>query len=595
MSLPLPSRDAARLLKPGYSQLLDLVHDVVGVDPMILVNIGLVIVGLSTFVRYVLGYGYRYAQDVFGSTVRIEDEDPLYDHLMRWMADHQFLNRQFRSVKAISTPKSSWEDEEEALKSMIGGGLHLTEPDPNNLISYRSIVGRSPISLQPFQGTHLFRRHGSWILFKHRVNSGSQLVPLPKERGYITLQCVGFSTAPLQRLMEEAQLYNLERTRTTTTIFRAISNVRDVMRWTKFSARPSRDISTVIFDQKKKQALLKDINEYLHPHTRRWYSNHGIPYRRGYLFSGAPGTGKTSLTSALAGIFGLDIFVLSLLDPNLNESQLMRLMSEIPPRCIVLLEDVDAAGLTRPETGNNNNNDREKSQLRRRGAANNTPQQWDGTDLLSVIQPSAGNGSNNNSSGTAPGVSVSLSGLLNAIDGVSSQEGRILIMTTNSPEMLDKALVRPGRVDMHIVFELPSREEMRELFLSMYNDYPRTTATVTATTTSTQSPSSARDKADRSRDEKDSPPSLENGDISLLEKEEKNQSDLDLDLDLDLESLAQKFASSIPEKRLSLAALQGFLLLYKKEPREACENAAAWAGKTLQRMEQEEGQRQQEI
>lgn len=556
MSLPLP-RDAVPLLKPGYSQLLDLVHDVAGIDPMTLVNIGLVIVGLFTFLGYALGYIYKYVLDMAGSTVRIDDEDPLYQHVMRWMADHQFLNRQFRSVRAVSTSKSSWEDEEEALKSMIGG-QHLTEPDPNNLISYRSIVGRTPISLQPFQGTHLFRRHGSWILFKHRVNSGIQLMPLPKERGYILLQCLGFSTAPLQRLMEEAQLYNLERSMTTTTIFRAISNVRDIVRWSKFSARPSRDISTVIFDKAKKQALLKDINEYLHPHTRRWYANHGIPYRRGYLFSGAPGTGKTSLTSALAGIFGLDIYVLSLLDPNLSESQLMRLMSEIPPRCIVLLEDVDAAGLTRPDNGDSSRGSRIS---RRRGPSI----QLDGTDPMSLIQPAA-NGNSSNNNGPAPSVSISLSGLLNAIDGVSSQEGRILIMTTNSPEALDKALVRPGRVDMHIVFELPSQEEMRELFLSMYSEGPRES---TATTASIPSP-------------------MSNGNgISPLEK--------DVEADLDLEYLAQQFAASIPEKRLSLAALQGFLLQYKRRPREACEKAAAWAEQALQKTAQEDEQQEKAV
>lgn len=553
MSLPL-SRDAARLLKPGYSQLLDLVHDVAGIDPMTLVNIGLVIVGLSTFLSYALSNTCKYVQYVGGSTVRIDDEDPLYRRVMRWMADHQFLNRQFRSVRAVSTSKSSWEDEEGALRSMIGG-QHLTEPDPKNLISYRSIVGRTPISLQPFQGTHLFRHHGSWILFKHRVNSGIQLMPLPKERGYILLQCLSFSTAPLQRLMEEAQLYNLERNMTTTTIFRAISSVRDIVRWSKFSVRPSRDISTVIFDKAEKQALLKDINEYLHPHTRCWYANHGIPYRRGYRFSGAPGTGKTSLTSALAGIFGLDIYVLSLLDPNLNESQLMRLMSEIPPRCIVLLEDVDATGLTRPDTGDSS---RGSSNRRRRGAST----QPDGTDTMSLTQPAANGNSSSNNNGPAPGMSISLSGLLNAIDGVSSQEGRILIMTTNSPEALDKALVRPGRVDMHIVFELPSREEMRELFLSMYSKGPRER---TATTASMPSPVS------------------NNNGISPLEKDEEGSEDL--------ESLAQQFASSVPEKRLSLAALLGFLLQYKRRPREACENAAAWAEEALQKTALETGSR----
>ncbi|QKX62955.1 uncharacterized protein TRUGW13939_10123 [Talaromyces rugulosus] len=530
-SLPLP-REAAKFLKPGYLQILGFAQNVVDFDPLTLVNIGIFLAGLFTFLRYIFTRVI-----VLWTTVRINDDDPLYMCLMRWMSDHQFMNRQFRSVKAISSSRSSWEDEEEALKSMIGigGDKELSEPDPNNLISYRSIVGRTPISLQPFQGTHVFRRHGSWLLFRHRINAGSELVQQPKEIGYIQLQCLGSSFAPVQRLLEEAQLYNLEKTKTTTTIHRAIANVRDLVRWTSFSSRPSRAISTVIFDKNAKHELLSDINEYLHPHTRRWYSNHGIPYRRGYLFSGAPGTGKTSLTSALAGIFGLDIYVLSLLDPNMNESQLMRLMSEVPSRCIVLLEDVDAAGLNRPE-----------SEPRQRQNRKHKGNQLSQADVLNAIQ-----GGNVNTTTTSSATSVSLSGLLNAIDGVSSQEGRILIMTTNSPESLDKALVRPGRVDMHIRFELPSQEEMRELFLSMY---------------------------------KEDIPDLRNGIVGVEKGGDHEKSP-------DLEALAEKFAISIPEKKLSLAALQGFLLQFKKTPQEACEKASEWAETTLQRMAEEDEQR----
>ncbi|KAH8693954.1 putative mitochondrial chaperone bcs1 [Talaromyces proteolyticus] len=531
-SLPLP-REATKLLKPAYLHIFSLVQNTVDLDPLTLVNIGIFLAGLFTFLRYIFTRVI-----VLWTTVRINDDDPLYGYLMRWMADHQFMNRQFRSVKAVSSSRSSWEDEEEALKSMIGigGDKELSEPDPNNLISYRSIVGRTPVSLQPFQGTHVFRRHGSWLLFQHKVHQGNELVQLPKERGYLQLKCLGSSFVPVQCLLEEAQLYNLERTKTTTTIHRAIANVRDHVRWTQFSSRPSRDISTVIFDKKAKHELLKDINEYLHPHTRRWYSNHGIPYRRGYLFSGAPGTGKTSLTSALAGIFGLDIYVLSLLDPNMNESQLMRLMSEVPSRCIVLLEDVDAAGLNRRE-----------SEPRTRQTRRNKGDQSAEADVVNMIQGSTGASLNNSANSAA--TSVSLSGLLNAIDGVSSQEGRILIMTTNSPESLDKALVRPGRVDMHIRFELPSREEMQELFLSMYReDIPALTRAV--------------------------------------EKSQQREKYPDLD------TLAEKFATAIPEKQLSLATLQGFLLQFKKNPTEACETAAKWAEQTIKRIAEEDEQRE---
>ena len=108
--------------------------------------------------------------------------------------------------------------------------------------------------------------------------------------------------------------------------------------WHQVANRPVRDIRTVVLDEKQKLQVLADINEYLHPETPRWYANRGIPLRRGYLFHGPPGTGKTSLSFALAGIFGLDIHVISLLEPSLTEEDLSALFGSLPRRCIVLLE-----------------------------------------------------------------------------------------------------------------------------------------------------------------------------------------------------------------------------------------------------------------
>src|SRR5690606_16609320 len=94
---------------------------------------------------------------------------------------------------------------------------------------------------------------------------------------------------------------------------------RGVYQWTKVATRPSRPVETVVLDEVQKQKVLWDINEYLHPATPHWYANRGIPYRRGYLFHGPPGTGKTSLSFAIAGVFGLDIYCVSLLEPTLSE------------------------------------------------------------------------------------------------------------------------------------------------------------------------------------------------------------------------------------------------------------------------------------
>jgi SpoVK/Ycf46/Vps4 family AAA+-type ATPase len=66
--------------------------------------------------------------------------------------------------------------------------------------------------------------------------------------------------------------------------------------------------------------------------------------------------------------------------------------------------------------------------------------------------------------------SVTFSGLLNALDGVRSQEGRILMMTTNHKEKLDPALLRPGRADVHVQLNYASENQMKGLFRKFFPD-----------------------------------------------------------------------------------------------------------------------------
>jgi len=99
---------------------------------------------------------------------------------------------------------------------------------------------------------------------------------------------------------------------------------------------------------------VEDINEYLYPASPRWYATRGIPYRYGYLFYGPPGTGKTSLSFALVGVFRLNIFYISLLKPTLIESNFNQLFNNLPYCYIVLLEDINTAGLLRYKESNKN-------------------------------------------------------------------------------------------------------------------------------------------------------------------------------------------------------------------------------------------------
>jgi chaperone BCS1 len=64
---------------------------------------------------------------------------------------------------------------------------------------------------------------------------------------------------------------------------------------------------------------------------------------------------------------------------------------------------------------------------------------------------------------------VTLSGLLNVIDGVFTCHGRILIMTTNHPEVLDSALIRPGRIDYQIKFKKLTSENINHMYKLWFN------------------------------------------------------------------------------------------------------------------------------
>jgi mitochondrial chaperone BCS1 len=517
-------KDPFQTLRSSYDLALYLIKDILGFDPVIVVNLSIFLAAVSAFGRYVTNSLYGYARNLFMSSVHINDDDALYQYVVRWMSDRHIGSKALRSVKATTVRKTTLEDEEDAMKS-----VEQEFDNPDRLISYRTMIARSPVRFMPFESRQLIVHKRHFILFKHHIRASESR----SERSFLTLECLGRSLAPIRTLLEDAQTHSLEKTASTTNVFRAEGS------WQLIMSRPFRDIDTVILDKKKKRTLLCDINEYLHPRTRRWYSNHGIPYRRGYLFSGAPGTGKTSLTAALAGVFGLDIYVLSLLDSHLTETTLVRLLGNVPSRCILLLEDVDAAGLgKRPDSPLSKERDKDKEK-------ESTDGDKDPTTEESTKKPTS-NG-------------ISLSGLLNAIDGVSSNEGRILIMTTNNPEELDKALIRPGRVDMHVTFELPTKIQMQELFLSMYKDHD---SKMEAELTEAKNGKASSGIAPPSRD------AANPASASPLSTEE-------------LRALSQTFADSLPQNRLTLAALQGFLLTYKRDPHKAAENAKVWAEETL--------------
>ena len=163
---------------------------------------------------------------------------------------------------------------------------------------------------------------------------------------------------------------------------------------------------------------------------------------------------------------------------------------------------------------------------------------------------------------------ITLSGLLNALDGVGAQEGRILFATTNKYNALDPALCRPGRMDIHIEFKLASKYQARELYRCFYRPESEKEDPVRP----------IDDNAPRfvSLSEKDSsstpkPASFSGGHFHGSRILKLSRAEVDV--------LAARFADVIPEREFSMASLQGYLMTYKIRPEEAIEDVPAWIEK----------------
>ena len=372
--------------------------------------------------------------------------------------------------------------------------------------------------------------------------------------------------------------------------------------WQQVARRPVRPIRTVVLDGKEKHNVLADVNEYLHPSTPRWYASRGIPLRRGYLFHGPPGTGKTSFSVALAVVFGIDLYVISLHDQSVTEEEVAVLFTKLPRRCVILLEDIDTAGLRRdpdsttdatPEDkekekekkekkddkDSTDDKSKDKKKKKAKKAKKSSKDDDDSSSSSDSSDSSDSESEDDRKSKKRKGnkgssrksrsnkKAISLSGLLNAIDGVASHEGRVLIMTTNKPESLDEALVRPGRVDVQVGFGNATRQQAEELFVRMY-EVPRPKQVKKISMNGSAKPK----------------PKVKSEATGELANQAKQAYELDISTE-DITDIAKNFAEKIPESVFSPAEIQGFLLKRKKSPKRALEELETWIEASLKQKE----------
>ena len=414
--------------------------------------------------------------NILGFEIIISGDDDNARYLLTWLRDY-FNDRSFTSQIAQTVTLSPLESRANCWQDKV-----------TNLWRFDSTTGDRKTCFEVGYGKHFFFYKG-WLYLFERTRIQRDTVSRNEET--LSLRCLLSSTTkPAQYLIREAKMNFLAKEIPTISIFVPVTKTergKGGQSWTcLLDSKTARDLDTVELDSRIKEDFLADLNTFLAPEQAAIYQRKGIPYRRGYLLQGPPGTGKTSLVHAVAGKFHLNVYTISLSSPNISDEDLLQLFSKLPARCVVLFEDIDQAGL-----------------------------------------PNRGSSTQRTSSNDPPiSVPITLSGFLNAIGGITTPEGPCFIYSTNKPENLDPALLRPGRIDKTFQFELASRPQIKSMFNRMFD---------------------------------------------LVAKDD--------------ESKGKRFASMIPERSKSTAAIEGFLLEHQNDPDEAI---AFWEEKEMGRITPED-------
>lgn len=650
-------------LVPGYTLFANAAQQWLGFDVRLIMScIAFFFIAKST-VDFLYSRLYQTFLAYFTSSVHIEGSDDLYTTVLEWIAaTRPDLSRRSLTARTQYGNQYDSDDEDEAdadTLAKVAVGEH-------GYFNFSKTASRVPPRYEPDFGQFWFSTPRGNFQFKKKEFTTRGNDGLERIETCIDLRCIGISTNPVKLLLNDIKTWTV-RKQGSKTVIRVPADER-WNGWMRSSERPSRNLDTVILDPEQKSLILQDMNEYLHPLSSKWYASRGIPYRRGYLFSGPPGTGKTSLSFSLAGIFGLGIHIINLMDPSMSENTLSKLFNNLPKRCIVLFEDIDAAGIKKRvdesesdsdmERGNDDGHAVKTETSKSRGRAmvkgqatvngsgrvassdagagekhvngdktsdiNSTaPSNISQTkSLVTTNGRSASQNSHNDTSSTSRTESrssspsrrsrndspltvdslaraliaatrrnhstspspppprkrnrkskssadtdneskISLSGLLNVIDGVATHEGRILIMTTNHPEKLDPALIRAGRVDMQICFSYATASQIKSLFLRMYAGDNVPNATTKASVVKAEVVKETQGISGFGDTE------------APLTKDE-------------LEDLSMRFAAELPEGRFAPSDVQGYLLLYRKKPREAVNKVGAWRDTKLVDMAEKE-------
>ncbi|KAH8829335.1 P-loop containing nucleoside triphosphate hydrolase protein [Flagelloscypha sp. PMI_526] len=396
------------------------------------------------------------------TTAHFNEGDPSFDWVSHFLTEQKVWKRSREFKVLAKTSKRQWSIPSAEDTSKIAGHVDF---------------------LPTYDIPQLFRWKGHLLEVRRTFGQSSSSFWFPLMLAQHLSEHTPFTLSLLFDFVEQARssyMNNMSKPHVLVHVADA-TNYTSTSTWNVTKTKNKRSLDSVVLPNGRLSSLIRDAREFLD--TEAWYLQAGIPHRRGYLLHGPPGTGKSSTIYAIAGELGMEIYSLSLSSGFVDDGFLERAISSIPTHSILLLEDIDCAFPSREEA-----------------------------DALAKGLPIPFN--------ALPGKrsSVSLSGLLNVIDGCGAEEGKLFFATTNYLDRIDPALLRPGRVDVKVEYRLASQEQARDLFLRFFNR------------------------------------STEPG----------------------IDELASAFMVRVPEDEFSTAELQGFLLGRKRDPKAASEEVTKW-------------------
>lgn len=228
--------------------------------------------------------------------------------------------------------------------------------------------------------------------------------------------------------------------------------------------------------------------------NKELYCRLGKQYYLGMLLYGLPGCGKTSLIKAIANYTKRDLYIVKLSDIKTNSDlesifrdETVPIISHIPtissgryPRSyhkrIIVIEDIDVdikliedrqIGFEKQKK-NKEMTEKVKSTLI--NILDNKEKEINPTVLESLMK-ALERGERESQDDIRPEYKpFNLDVFLNILDGIQEQNGTIFIMTTNYPEKIDKALIRPGRCDIRVPFKRTTPEVFLEMVKYYYNE-----------------------------------------------------------------------------------------------------------------------------